>query len=76
MSCSSCGRMQHILFQPQHTVLVDADGQLLTDYVGRVEEMQASYDAICARIGIPTRAAGAGQQLAPRRLPASITTSH
>ena len=47
--------MQHILFQPQHTVLVDADGQLLTDHIGRVEEMQASYDAICARIGIPTR---------------------
>jgi hypothetical protein len=47
--------MQHILFQPQHTVLVDADGALLSDHVGRVEEMQASYDAICARIGIPTR---------------------
>ena len=48
--------MQHILFQPQHTVLVDADGKLLSDHVGRVEEMQASYDKICARIGIPTRA--------------------
>jgi hypothetical protein len=47
--------MQHILFQPQHTVLVDGGGQLLSDYVGRVEEMQASYDAICERIGIPTR---------------------
>ena len=48
--------MQHILFQPQHTVLADADGRLLSDYVGRVEDMQASYDAICERIGIPTRA--------------------
>lgn len=47
--------MQHILFQPQHALLVDADGTLLSDHVGRVEEMQASYDAICARIGIPTR---------------------
>jgi len=47
--------MQHILFQPQYTVLVDADGKLLSDYVGRVEEMQVSYDAICARIGIPAR---------------------
>ena len=46
---------QHILFQPQYTVLVDADGKLLSDYVGRVEEMQVSYDAICDRIGIPTR---------------------
>ncbi len=43
----------HILFRPQHELLVDDDGRLLTDYVGRVEEMQASYDAICARIGIP-----------------------
>ena len=46
---------QHILFQPQHTVLADEDGRLLTDMVGRVEEMQASYDAICERIGIPGR---------------------
>jgi hypothetical protein len=46
---------QHILFQPQSSVLVDDDGKLLTDMVGRVEQMQASYDAICARIGIPSR---------------------
>ena len=45
--------MQHILFQPQHTFLVDENGALLTDAVGRVEQMQDSYDAICARIGIP-----------------------
>lgn len=48
--------LQHILFQPQYTVLADADGTLLSDQVGRVEDMQASYDAICARIGIPSRA--------------------
>ena len=47
---------KHILFQPQHTVLADGDGRLLTDMVGRVEDMQSSYDAICARIGIPSRA--------------------
>jgi hypothetical protein len=47
---------RHILFQPQASLLVDADGQtLLTDAVGRVEDMQASYDAICARIGIASR---------------------
>ena len=47
---------QHILFQPQASLLVDGDGEtLLTDVVGRVEDMQASYDAICARIGIPSR---------------------
>lgn len=43
----------HILFQSQAALLTDADGRtLLTDMVGRVEEMQASYDAICGRIGI------------------------
>jgi hypothetical protein len=47
--------MQHILFQPQHTFLVDGTGALLTDMVGRVEQMQDSYDAICARIGIPSQ---------------------
>ena len=47
---------QHILFKPQYTVLADSAGTLLTDMVGRVEDMQASYDAICARIGMPSRA--------------------
>lgn len=43
----------HVLFQPQYTVLVDGDGRLLADEVGRVESMQLYYDRICARIGIP-----------------------
>jgi hypothetical protein len=46
--------MNHILFRPQHEFVTDRNGDLLSDYVGRVEEMQESYDAICARIGIPT----------------------
>jgi hypothetical protein len=47
---------QHILFQPQASLLVDVDGRtLLADAIGRVEDMQASYDAICARIGIASR---------------------
>jgi len=47
----------HVLFQPQASLLVDEDGAtLLTDAVGRVEDMQGSYDAICARIGIAARA--------------------
>ena len=46
--------MQHILFRPQHELLVDAEGRLETDFVGRVERMQVDYDAACARIGIPT----------------------
>ena len=47
---------QHVLFQPQHSFVTGADGQLLTDYVGRVEDMQKSYDEAAARIGIPTAA--------------------
>jgi hypothetical protein len=47
---------QHILFQPQASLLVGEDGKtLLTDAIGRVEDMQASYDAICARIGVASR---------------------
>lgn len=47
---------RHILFQPQASLLVGDDDQtLLADMVGRVEDMQGSYDAICARIGIPSR---------------------
>lgn len=46
----------HILFQSQASVLVGGDGQaLLTDMVGRVEDLQGSYDAVCARIGLASR---------------------
>lgn len=44
----------HLLFQSQHSFITDEHGELLTDTVGRVEEMQQSYDEIAARIGIPT----------------------
>jgi hypothetical protein len=43
---------QHVLFQPQHSFVSSTGGQLLTDFVGRVEEMQKSYDEIARRIGI------------------------
>ena len=47
---------QHILFQPQASLVVDEDGKtLLADRIGRVEEMQSSYDAICAHLCIPSR---------------------
>lgn len=48
--------LEHILFKPQHALLVGDDGELLADGVGRVEQMQESYDRMCARIGIPSRA--------------------
>jgi hypothetical protein len=50
--------LQHILFRPQHEMLCDADGRLAMDMLGRVETMQADYDAICSRIGIPSAPLG------------------
>ena len=44
-----------IHFQPQHIFFTGPDGALMSDYIGRVEEMQASYDEACRRIGIPSR---------------------
>ncbi len=44
---------QHVLFAPQHIFVTDAEGALIADDIGRVEEMQASFDRICDRIGIP-----------------------
>lgn len=43
---------QHILFQPQHIFVTSEDGALLTDTIGRVEQMQESYDLVCRCIGI------------------------
>lgn len=48
--------MHHVLFKPQHEFITSKDGIVLADHVGRVEEMQVSYDAICERIGIPSQA--------------------
>src|SRR5690349_15097909 len=33
----------HILFRPQYEFVTDAGGELLTDFIGRVETMQQSY---------------------------------
>lgn len=43
---------QHIIFRPQHMFLTDRDGAMLADMLGKVEDMQQSYDGICARIGV------------------------
>jgi Sulfotransferase family len=47
-----------MLYRPQHTFLTHADGTLAMDVVGRNETMQASYDAICARLGMPSAELG------------------
>jgi hypothetical protein len=49
---------QHVLFRPQCTFIADDRGALLTDYVGRLEKMQQSYDEIAARIGIASSQLG------------------
>lgn len=48
----------HIVFRPQHSFVCAPDGTLLADQLGRVEAMQAGYDAICERIGIPSAPLG------------------
>ncbi len=48
----------HVVFRPQHSFVTAPDGTLLADQLGRVEDMQGSYDAICARIGIPSVSLG------------------
>lgn len=37
----------------QRSKLVDLDGQLLVDYIGRLETIQTSLDHICSKIGAP-----------------------
>jgi hypothetical protein len=44
---------EHVLFWPQNKFLADGAGNLLTDYVGRVETMQQSFEFIASKIGIP-----------------------
>jgi hypothetical protein len=44
--------LEHVGFRPQHRFLTDKRGEPLWDALGRVEEMQAGYDAITARVGI------------------------
>ena len=46
------GPRRHIHFQPQCSFITAPDGSLLTDFVGRVEQMQSSFDEICDRIGV------------------------
>lgn len=46
--------LDHILYQPQSLLLTDPGGRLAVDFTGHTEQMQLSYDAICAKIGIPS----------------------
>lgn len=44
----------HVLFWPQSYFVCDSQGKPLSNYVGRVEKMQQSYDEIAKRVGIPS----------------------
>lgn len=44
-----------IHFQPQHIFFEDEAGRIVADQIGRVEEMQASYEQACREIGIASR---------------------
>lgn len=46
----------HMVFWPQHRFVTGPDGAVQADMIGKVETMQESYDAIAARIGIPSAA--------------------
>lgn len=38
---------------PQTDYLIDLHGNLIVDFIGRYEQLQDDFDAVCARIGIP-----------------------
>jgi hypothetical protein len=38
---------------PQYDFLYDEGGRLLVDFVGRYESLQADFDTVCTRVGIP-----------------------
>jgi hypothetical protein len=44
---------QRVTFQPQNTFLCDAAGRVMVDFVGRHNSLQADYNSVCTRIGLP-----------------------
>lgn len=49
-------KRQHFLFRPQYELLVDEDGTLLADVVGRYEHLERGVAAVLARLGLPAAA--------------------
>ena len=47
-----------MLVRPQNQQLIDDDGNVAIDCVGRYETLQQSYDEICDRIGVSTTSLG------------------
>jgi Sulfotransferase family len=42
---------RHVM--PQHDFVADESGRLVVDFVGRYESLQADFDRVCARLGLP-----------------------
>lgn len=40
-------------YRSQLNKLVDKDGQLLVDYIGKLEDFQKSFDYVCDQLGLP-----------------------
>jgi hypothetical protein len=49
---------QRVLVRPQCQQLCDPADEIALDFVGRYEDLQQSYDSICARIGMPSTELG------------------
>lgn len=47
--------LQQMLYQPQSALLIQQDGQLAMDFVGRVEAMERDYKLICERLELEPR---------------------
>lgn len=44
---------REILFRPQAEFVTDEDGELMVDYVCRFENLQADFDKVCEKLGLP-----------------------
>lgn len=45
---------RHVLMRPQTEFLCDEEGRVMVDTVGRYDNLEADFTAICERIGMPT----------------------
>jgi hypothetical protein len=48
------GFRRRVLVLPQSSLLTGPDGDLAPDFIGRFEDLQASYNEVCRRISITT----------------------
>ena len=52
------GTLDHLLFRPQHEFITDENGRLALDYMGRTEDVQGSFEAICRKLKLPASSVG------------------